>query len=78
MSTYHVLVNDRELEFMQRDIINDFLKVEGGINLDIEILVAKLSLIVKFMKTSRHKSLKDFEFIYQRFMSQTQEHHELI
>ena len=64
MSTYHVIISDDELGLMQRDIINDFLKIEDNIKLDINILVAKLSLMIKFMKCSQHKNLKDFEYIY--------------
>ncbi len=61
-----MLVSDVELELIQTDIINDFLKLEGSIKLDIDILVAKLSLMVKFMKISQHKNLKDFEYLYKR------------
>ena len=66
MDTYHMLVSDGELKLIQRDIINDFLKLEGNIKLDVDILVAKLSLMVKFMKISQHKNLKDFEYLHNR------------
>ena len=66
MDTYHVLVSDGELTLIQRDIINDFLKLEGSIKLDVDILAAKLSLMVKFMKISQHKNLKDFEYLHNR------------
>ncbi len=59
-------MSEGELEFFQRDIIDDFLNLEDDTNLDVDILVAKLSLIVKFMKVLQHKNLKDFEFLYKR------------
>ena len=66
MSTYHVPIDDHELNLMQRDIINDFLKIEDNIKLDIDILIAKLSLIIKIMGCLNHKNLKDFEYIYEK------------
>ena len=66
MSTYQVIISDDELGLMQQDIINDFLKIEDNIKLDVNILAAKLSLIIKFMKCTRHKNLRDFEYIYKR------------
>lgn len=66
MSTYHVPIDDRELKLIQRDIINDFLKIEDSIKLDIDILIAKLSLIIKIMSSLNHQNLKDFEYIYEK------------
>ena len=66
MDTYHMFVSNGELRLIQRDIINDFLKLEGNIKLDVDILAAKLSLMVKFMKISQHKNLKDFEYLHSR------------
>ncbi len=65
MNARQVLVNSNELELIQRDIINDFLKVEDSLKKDVDTLTAKISMVVSFMRIIQHKSLNDFEFIYE-------------
>ncbi len=66
MNEYHVFVSNDDLLLIQRDIINDFLDVESSLPIDIDILSAKLSMIINLMKLTRHKSLSDLEYIYKR------------
>lgn len=66
MDEYHVFVSNDDLLLIQRDIINDFLDVESSLPIDIDILSAKLSMIINLMKLTRHKSLSDLEYIYNR------------
>ena len=65
MNARQVLVSSNELELIQRDIINDFLKVEDSLPKDVDTLTAKISMVVGFMRIIQHKSLNDFEFIYE-------------
>ena len=65
MNTHQVFVNNKELELIQRDIINDFLKVEDSLPKDVDTLAAKISVVVSLMRIIQHKSLTDFEYIYE-------------
>ena len=64
MDEYHVFVSNNELSLIQRDIINDFLEVEDSLQIEIDMLAAKLNMVVKLMKITQHKNLDDLEYIY--------------
>ena len=66
MDTHQIFASSAELELVQRDIINDFLNIEGCIPSDIDILSAKLCVIVNLMKITQHNALNDLEYIYKR------------
>lgn len=72
MNEHHVFVSSNELSLIQRDIINDFLEVESSLPIDIDILSAKLSMIVNFMKITKHENLSDLEYIYKRLKTSKQ------